>query len=245
MTRKKVKLAYITNDAARKATFKKRKKGLVKKLEELTTLCDIDVCAIMFSPYDSQPEVFPSQLGVQRVLSKFKRMPEMEQCKKMMNQESFIKQRISKTNDQLKKIRKENREKELTRFMFQSLIGMGLQGFNMMDLNELNWLIDQNLKDIHKKMESLKKESSSSKQIPTLAAAKSDSGTVMVNGDSQMEMEMEKSAFEINMDVMQRQPWFMDLVNPRENVGFCGEDMILPFGDQYHNALWSIIPFQP
>ncbi|GLU17378.1 hypothetical protein SLE2022_337480 [Rubroshorea leprosula] len=69
MTRKKVKLQYISNDSARKASFKKRKKGLMKKASELTTLCGIDAGAIVYSPYDSQPEIWPSPARVQRVLS--------------------------------------------------------------------------------------------------------------------------------------------------------------------------------
>ena len=85
MTRKKVKLAYISNDSARKATFKKRKKGLMKKVSELSTLCGIEACAIVYSPYDAQPEVWPSPIMVQRVLARFKNMPEMEQSKKMVN----------------------------------------------------------------------------------------------------------------------------------------------------------------
>ena len=103
MTRKKVKLAYITNDSIRKATFKKRKKGLIKKVSELSTLCGIDACAILYGPYDSQPEVWPSPLGVQLVVAHFKKMLEMEQSKKMVNQEGFLKQRVAKGNEQLKK----------------------------------------------------------------------------------------------------------------------------------------------
>ncbi|CAA2986713.1 agamous-like MADS-box AGL80 [Olea europaea subsp. europaea] len=114
MTRKKVKLAFISNDCARKATFKKRKKGLIKKVSELSTLCGIDICAIIYSPYESQPDVLLDNHGVHRVLAQFKRMPEMERSKKMVNQESFIRQRISKASDQLKKQHKENREKEIT-----------------------------------------------------------------------------------------------------------------------------------
>ncbi|CAH8259504.1 unnamed protein product [Arabidopsis lyrata] len=66
MTRKKVKVAYISNNSSRKATFKKRKKGLMKKVNELSTLCGINACAIIYSPYDSNPEVWPSNSGVQR-----------------------------------------------------------------------------------------------------------------------------------------------------------------------------------
>ncbi|OMO93218.1 Transcription factor, MADS-box [Corchorus capsularis] len=159
MTRKKVKLAYIANDSARKATFKKRKKGLMKKMSELSTLCDIKACAIIYSPYDSQPEAWPSPAGVQHVLSKFRGLSEMEQTKKMMNQESFLRQRINKANEQLKKQCKENREKEMTQVMYQNLSGeFGLQNLmNMADLNDLGYMIDMNLKDINKRVESLAK----------------------------------------------------------------------------------------
>ncbi|MBA0552406.1 hypothetical protein Golob_023220 [Gossypium lobatum] len=57
MIRKKVKLAYITNDSSRKATYKKRNKGLMKRMSELSTLCGINACAIMYSPYESQLEL--------------------------------------------------------------------------------------------------------------------------------------------------------------------------------------------
>nr|XP_043639771.1 MADS-box transcription factor PHERES 1-like [Erigeron canadensis] len=158
MTRKKVKLAFITNDSARKATFKKRKKGLMKKVNELSTLCGIDACAIIYSPYEAQPEVWPNNIGVQRVLTQFKRMPEMEQSKKMVNQESFIRQRITKANDQLKKQIKENREKEMTEVMYQCLTGKGsIANLILPDLNDLGGMVDQTLKDICRRIESLKK----------------------------------------------------------------------------------------
>ncbi|KAL7205550.1 hypothetical protein ACSBR2_018479 [Camellia fascicularis] len=158
MTRKKVKLAFITNDSARKATYKKRKKGLMKKVSELSTLCGIGTCAIIYSPYESQPEVWPNTLGVQRVLAQFKRMPDMEQSKKMVSQESFIKQRIVKANEHLKKQLKDNPEKEMTEVMYQCLTGRGLQNLVIADLHDLGWLIDQKLEEIDKKIESMKKK---------------------------------------------------------------------------------------
>ncbi|MBA0707722.1 hypothetical protein Golax_019744 [Gossypium laxum] len=103
MIRKKVKLAYITNDSSRKATYKKRKKDLMKKMSELSTYCGIDTCAIMYSPYESQTEFWPSLLGVEQVLSKFKMILEMEKRKNMMNQECFLSQRTIKVVEQIKK----------------------------------------------------------------------------------------------------------------------------------------------
>ncbi|MBA0787365.1 hypothetical protein Gotri_026634 [Gossypium trilobum] len=86
----------------------------MKKVSELSTLCEIDVCAFMYNPYETQPEVWPSLMGVQQVLSKFNNIPKMEQSKKMESQESFLSKRITKVAKQLKKHCKEIWEKEMT-----------------------------------------------------------------------------------------------------------------------------------
>ena len=52
MTREKVKLEFNVNDAARKATYKKTKKGLLNKVDELSILCRIEVRAIVYDPYE-------------------------------------------------------------------------------------------------------------------------------------------------------------------------------------------------
>ena len=66
----------------------------------------------------------------------------MEQSKKMVNQENFLKQRVAKGNEQLKKMRKDNKEKEINQVMFQSLTGKGLETLNIVDFFDLGWLID-------------------------------------------------------------------------------------------------------
>ncbi|KAK7305669.1 hypothetical protein VNO77_43578 [Canavalia gladiata] len=228
MTRKKVKLAFIANDSARKATFKKRKKGLMKKVSELSTLCGIDACAIVYSPYDPQPEVWPSPMGVQRVLAKFRRMPELEQSKKMVNQESFLRQRILKAKEQLKKQRKDNREKEMTQLMFQYLgAGKIMHNISMVDLNDLAWLIDQNLKDINRRIEVLTKNAQSHQA--QMAAP------VMTDGVAKIEDKAQGSlgqGFDMNLDLIHKQNWFMNLMNSG------GGNEALPFGDVNHQGFW-------
>ncbi|KAK0592331.1 hypothetical protein LWI29_017361 [Acer saccharum] len=254
MTRKKVKLFYIANDSARKATFKKRKKGLLKKVSELSTLCGIDACAIVYSPYDNQPDVWPSHHGVQRIVSQFKRMPEMEQSKKMVNQDSFIRQRIMKSNDQLKKQRKDNREKEMTALMFQTLVGRSLRPFDMMDLNDLGWTIEQYLKDIYKFQSDINNKmamvagSSSSSSLAVAATATALLAPalplppplpprVMQNVvDSSQAATAAAGSSSGGFDLMEKQPWFMDLMSPQASLG---GDMMLPLGDSCHTPLWS------
>ncbi|MBA0632537.1 hypothetical protein Godav_001256, partial [Gossypium davidsonii] len=136
MTRKKVKLAYITNDSTRKATYKKRIKGLKKKIRELSTLCGIDTCAIMYNPYKSQPEVWPSPVVVQQILSKLETIPEMEKSKNMMNQKTFLSQKITKVAEQLKK-------------------HWVVRGLNFGAFSDINMLFDKKMSDIDKRIEAL------------------------------------------------------------------------------------------
>ncbi|KAL9160745.1 hypothetical protein ABFS82_08G220600 [Erythranthe guttata] len=49
MAREKIKIKKIENVAARQVTFSKRRRGLFKKAEELSILCDADVGLIIFS----------------------------------------------------------------------------------------------------------------------------------------------------------------------------------------------------
>lgn len=49
MARAKIKIRKIDNITARQVTFSKRRRGLLKKAEELSVLCDADVALIIFS----------------------------------------------------------------------------------------------------------------------------------------------------------------------------------------------------
>ncbi|CAL2227812.1 unnamed protein product [Prunus armeniaca] len=82
MTRKKVKLAWITNDSARKTNFRIRKEGL----------------------RDKEPVVWPSNPIAEELLARFQRIPEVDRCMKMMNQETYLKDRLAKLKEQLTKL---------------------------------------------------------------------------------------------------------------------------------------------
>lgn len=49
MAREKIKIKKIDNITARQVTFSKRRRGLIKKADELSVLCDAEVALIIFS----------------------------------------------------------------------------------------------------------------------------------------------------------------------------------------------------
>ncbi|XVE69369.1 hypothetical protein DITRI_Ditri09bG0146700 [Diplodiscus trichospermus] len=166
----KVKLALITENSARKSAYQKRKKSLMKMASELSTLCGVEACTVIYSPYESQPAVWPSPEAAQQVLSKFKDLSDKDDSKtKMLDQESYLKERILKAHIQLTKQCIENREAELTHAMFENLSGKALYNLNIWDLNHLELLIEKNLMDINKRVATLHNGASSSQQ-PAAAA---------------------------------------------------------------------------
>ncbi|KAK7301473.1 hypothetical protein RJT34_12338 [Clitoria ternatea] len=151
MGRKKVELELIADDTKRKATFKKRKHGLMKKVQEISILCGIDACAIIYGPNDLEPNIWPSVEGVQEVLIKFMEHPESEKWKNMHNQETFLREKIVKTQKHLKKLKKENNIKEMALHMFQCCnTGKVFDNVTIVDTKDLLCLIDQYMKDIER-----------------------------------------------------------------------------------------------
>jgi hypothetical protein len=52
---------------------------------------------------ESEPKLWPDMPKVALVLARFKAMPELDQCKKMMDMDDFLNQRIDKLKEQLHK----------------------------------------------------------------------------------------------------------------------------------------------
>jgi hypothetical protein len=152
MTRKKVKLAFIVDDSARKATYKKRKNGIIKKVSELTILCGIPACAIISNPFDSKAEVWPNLAEAKQVIERYQNSSVIDGAKNV-NQESFLLQRITKAREQLKKQKHDNREKELTIRMIGYMKNKQLpDDLSVSDLKEFDNLIEKNLKETDSKI---------------------------------------------------------------------------------------------
>jgi len=166
------------------------------------------------------------------VLSKFRTMPEMEQSKKMMNQETFMNQRVMKAKEQLKKQRKDNKDKEMTLLMFQCLNAGKIVHNNMsvVDVNDLSWLIDQNLKDIGRRLEAVE----SHNQI-MITPTQSEVQFQMAPPPHVKNEEMAMN----NGDIMQRQ-FFMNLM-----MNDNGDEKV-PFGHPHdaslQNGFWPNLP---
>ncbi|KAH0876147.1 hypothetical protein HID58_073509 [Brassica napus] len=89
MGRAKLEIKPIQKSTNRQITYSKRKKGLIKKAYELSTLCDIDLALLMFSPSDrlcifsseTSAIVFPDRSKRQGIQNKEYLLRTLEQLK--------------------------------------------------------------------------------------------------------------------------------------------------------------------
>ncbi|CAN1156013.1 Agamous-like MADS-box protein AGL90 [Linum perenne] len=118
MVRTKVQHKLISDEKARKTTFTKRKNGLLKKLEEITTLCGVATCAFIIHNFrgkgkKDEVEVWPSEPKASGMLKKYKELPQRKQEKYMLNHEALSKERLEKMKKALKNQQEKNQLLEI------------------------------------------------------------------------------------------------------------------------------------
>ncbi|KAK6939678.1 Transcription factor, MADS-box [Dillenia turbinata] len=77
MGRVKLQIKKIENTTNRQVTFSKRRNGLIKKAYELSVLCDVDICLVMFSP-SGRVSVFSGNKSMEDILARYVNLPEHE-----------------------------------------------------------------------------------------------------------------------------------------------------------------------
>ncbi|KAI3757230.1 hypothetical protein L6452_04764 [Arctium lappa] len=117
MTRSMVKYQYMADEKARNGTLKKRKPSLIKKMDELKCLCDVDACLIMYEG-DGPPEVWPSPLEARRVIQRFQDATTLAPASAMLDQIAFLKKSIAKMKKHLKKEKEKNQKHMMVRALF-------------------------------------------------------------------------------------------------------------------------------
>ncbi|CAH8382081.1 unnamed protein product [Eruca vesicaria subsp. sativa] len=178
-------MVFIENESARKSTYKKRKRGILKKAKELATLCGVPVGVIIDSPYDSSMEVWPSRVDMDDVVSQWQRLPEMDRTKKMLNQKTYLEQRITKGTEALNKLNKENKELEMKEIMFDCLSGkIAPSSIDRNDLVGCSNVIDQYLRILKRRMEILTKNDGASSSSAHAAATTSADMPIVEMGSS-------------------------------------------------------------
>ncbi|PQP98641.1 agamous-like MADS-box protein AGL80 [Prunus yedoensis var. nudiflora] len=157
MARMKVKLAWIENNNARKKRFRKRKGSLLKKVSEISTLCDAGAFAIVYAPDSDEPDVWPSPSEVKELIAKLQSIPEAERSRKMTDHETYLKETIAKLEQQLRKIKRQNYEMEMN-VMHDIYKVMPMYLLETSKISDLASFSEEKMKGSSKIMERLEKD---------------------------------------------------------------------------------------
>ncbi|XP_026384228.1 agamous-like MADS-box protein AGL80 [Papaver somniferum] len=152
------KVAYIPNSAARRATFKKRRMDLLKKVSEISNLCDVDACAIVYEPDNPLPKVWPANPEAHRVLMRFKGLPERDQLDN--DQESSEENQMGMTTERSINQQLEDHYMKLRRMFNRALDGESSipePDIHPVDLIDFAWLLDEKHKEVILKLLNLQK----------------------------------------------------------------------------------------
>ncbi|CAN1217088.1 Agamous-like MADS-box protein AGL80 [Linum perenne] len=154
MARKSVRFARIVNETARRQTMQRRQKGLFKKVDEITTLCGVSALCIIYPSVGepAKPLVWPSNdRQVQELLEEFYSIPEIQRHMRMIDQEQYLKEMIPKTNKMHIKLMEKNNNTETAILMDEVHFGKGLQGMDLHQICNLEWLLKEKINVLNKK----------------------------------------------------------------------------------------------
>lgn len=225
MARKRVTLAFIANDATRRATLKKRRKGLIKKVRELATLCDVKASIVIYGPHDTAPESWPSYEEARQIFAEFRSLPEFEQTKKQLNQETFLQQRAGKLAEHLRKTEQNNRDLELTMVGYELISGLrGMDDLGIEALMGLCHLLNGKLKSVSRMIEFAKLEEAQAAEAQATPSA-------VAPVDPGAQEQTNEAAAAAAMEALSRQRAAPEVLPPAEQIVDPYEDYGSPYID--------------
>ncbi|XP_004301699.1 PREDICTED: agamous-like MADS-box protein AGL80 [Fragaria vesca subsp. vesca] len=148
MPRARVKLALIDSERARKASFNNRKDGLMKKVSELQTLCDVHVCIVIYDRGSNEPFVWPNRPKVEELIKRYLRLPGFMRLKKALCQERYLKEKVEKMQEKNNIILRSNTAKEMVELMHQNQNGKPIYELDLYQTYALLYFLEAKMKEI-------------------------------------------------------------------------------------------------
>ncbi|GAB2262918.1 hypothetical protein Droror1_Dr00003915 [Drosera rotundifolia] len=156
MTRKRLKHEPLVDQSVRELAHEKGRQGLSKKMDQLTTLCGVDGCFVMYNPVDKEVFAWPGIEEAKDLLAEYNSRSEAERSKKAITQEDYLMERDRKIRAQIAK--QERRNKEMKASVLVTQITNGDREIDELDKSELellSWFSEEKLEFIHRRTELL------------------------------------------------------------------------------------------
>ncbi|CAA0826477.1 AGAMOUS-like 96 [Striga hermonthica] len=170
MVRSKVKYEFVLDERTRRETFKKRKTGLLKKLNELGTLCDVEACGVIINGEGTQLETWPSPSEASTTIQKFLDLPSSSHTNHRVDQIGFLRQNLSRLSKNLDKETQKVHSLEKELFLAESVARQEANVNNPYELHDMVHFLEKKIRMIECKI--IENETCSSKMV--IGAKKTD-----------------------------------------------------------------------
>ncbi|XP_056683398.1 agamous-like MADS-box protein AGL30 isoform X2 [Spinacia oleracea] len=98
MGKVKLDIKKLENASSRQATYSKRKHGILKKAQELSILCDIDLALVMFSP-GGKPSLCCGKHSIEEIIARLNQLPPQERTKRKLEGLEALKKAYKKKSE--------------------------------------------------------------------------------------------------------------------------------------------------
>ncbi|XP_023637685.1 agamous-like MADS-box protein AGL86 [Capsella rubella] len=154
MGRRRVTLNWA-NQRARRANIKTRLAGLIKKTNELTILCDVKACLVVFDREEDQVVVWPSTPEAKSLINNYYSLAKHERNKKAADPESFIQANIQKLEKKMADTRDAIEEFEMDNLMSELNHGRKLVDLSRTEIDKLLSYTGKRIMSFRRKMGSM------------------------------------------------------------------------------------------
>ncbi|KAL1566074.1 MADS-box transcription factor PHERES 1-like [Salvia divinorum] len=151
MTRGSIKHEEIPNEYRRNAMFRKRQDGLLKKANELSILCGVEVGIVVHRREQSNAVLWPSPESFGSRLQKFREFRKAERERRITTHEGLMKEMVQGEMENVEKLRSAVRLKESRQLVVESMQTGSINGFGIEQLIGMSSFADHMIKKLQQR----------------------------------------------------------------------------------------------
>ncbi|KAL5228953.1 hypothetical protein ABZP36_017218 [Zizania latifolia] len=194
----KITIHPIANDAERRSRHQRRSDGLLKKVQELSVLCNVPACVVIYDTDDTaEPNVWPSMQETTNLMQSSLDMLESSVGNKMLDREALLQKSIAKAENKLDRRRSQNRQLEINIIMNDIIAGRrkNLDDLDSKQIEELEWVLAMRHRGIHDHVHVLRSEAVEASSLPPSQPAAQPASQVVSGEQENMEGDDSPRAF--------------------------------------------------
>ncbi|KAK4436991.1 hypothetical protein Salat_0033000 [Sesamum alatum] len=227
MARKKIKHEQLYHESKRNAVFRTRLDGFLKKANELSILCGVDIGIIIHKQGENNAIQWPSPQVFRERLHKFFNVSNLEMSRKMVVHDSYLEESVSYEMKNVLKLQKKNELRQSEQLVNELFQGKSFDELDLHTLNGLQSYIVGMLDDLHQRDRELNYEQLSSRFASSpIFKTTATSETPMATHGGGLAIKT-SSTIPMSVENLRSDSWFSETMSQEQDItGFMNFSLI-------------------